>query len=97
MANVFASHYFNGLKSKTEKTRNKAATELLRYATTELRELSTIDDLVAFMDACNTNIFNMVSSSDINEKKGGILAIGMNLLNLNKNISILFVKSMIFF
>ena len=56
-------------------TRTKAARELNHYVTTELREVS-LDDLTSFMDEFNHQIFEMVSSSDVNERKGGILAIG---------------------
>ena len=34
------------------------------------------DDLTTFMDEFNHQIFEMVSSNDVNEKKGGIIAIG---------------------
>lgn len=33
------------------------------------------EDVVAFVDELNHQIFEMLSSSDVNEKKGGILAI----------------------
>jgi FKBP12-rapamycin complex-associated protein len=42
---------------------------------TELREVS-VEELTSFMDDFNHHIFEMVSGSDVNEKKGGILAIG---------------------
>ena len=64
-----------GLKSKHEETRAKAAHDLNHYVTTEVREMA-VDDLTSFMDESNHQIFEMVSSSDVNEKKGGILAIG---------------------
>ena len=35
----------------------------------------SLDALVAFLDAFNQHIFEMVTSNDINEKKGGIYAI----------------------
>ena len=53
----------------------KAAKDLNHYVTTELREIS-MDELNSFMDEFNHQIFEMVSSTDVNEKKGGILAIG---------------------
>ena len=67
--------FVSGLKSRNEETRNKAARELNHYVTTELREVSE-NDLTTFMDEFNHHIFEMVSSPDVNEKKGGILAIG---------------------
>ena len=41
---------------------------------TELRELSP-EELSSFIEEFNRGIFDMVSSNDVNEKKGGILAI----------------------
>lgn len=35
-----------------------------------------MEELTSFMDDFNHHIFEMVSGSDVNEKKGGILAIG---------------------
>ena len=40
-----------------------------------------MEELTSFMDEFNHHIFEMVSGSDVNEKKGGILAIGK--LNLH--------------
>lgn len=34
------------------------------------------DEATTFYDELNHHIFELVSSSDVNEKKGGILAIG---------------------
>jgi FKBP12-rapamycin complex-associated protein len=67
--------YVSGLKSRNDEARSKTARDLNHYVTTELREVS-MDDLTTFMDEFNHQIFEMVSSSDVNEKKGGILAIG---------------------
>ncbi|KAK7065603.1 hypothetical protein SK128_010038 [Halocaridina rubra] len=68
------NQFVNGLKSRNEETRVKAACDLQRYVTTELREIS-LDELLSFLDEFNHHIFEMVSSNDINEKKGGIYAI----------------------
>jgi len=62
------------LKSRNEEARNKAARDLCLYVKRELREASQ-EEIIAFMDEFNHHIFEMVSASDINEKKGGILAI----------------------
>ena len=71
-----AMHQFvSGLKHHSEETREKAVRDLNHYVSTELSEVSA-DDLTAFMDDFNHQIFEMVSSADVNEKKGGILAIG---------------------
>ena len=72
------SHIVTGLKSRHEDVRNRTAQDLKKYVTTELREVSA-DELTNFMDEFNHHIFEMVSSSDVHEKKGGILAIGKEL------------------
>ena len=72
------SHIVAGLKSRHEDVRNRTAQDLKKYVTTELREVSA-DELTNFMDEFNHHIFEMVSSSDVHEKKGGILAIGKEL------------------
>lgn len=64
-----------GLKSRSDETRLQAAKDLQHYVSTELREASQ-EQLTNFMDDFNHHIFEMVSSSDANEKKGGIMAIG---------------------
>lgn len=47
------------------------------YVKSELRE-ATPDEIDSFLDEFNHHIFEMVSGSDVNEKKGGILAIGIS-------------------
>ena len=49
--------------------------ELYRYVSTELLEVPPAE-LQAFMDEFNHQIFNLASSTDINDKKGAILATG---------------------
>lgn len=66
------AQFVQGLKSKNHQM--KAAQELLLYVKTELREMSH-EEQVAFLDEFNHHIFDMVSSTDINEKRGGVLAI----------------------
>ncbi|ELU01654.1 hypothetical protein CAPTEDRAFT_155489 [Capitella teleta] len=82
--------FVSGLKSRNDEARAKAARDLNHYVTTELREVS-LDDLTSFMDEFNHQIFEMVSSSDVNEKKGGILAIvsliGVDVGNTSTRIS----------
>ncbi|ESO95689.1 hypothetical protein LOTGIDRAFT_214800 [Lottia gigantea] len=63
-----------GLKNRNEEVRNKTVNELHHFVSTELREMP-VEEHMAFMDDFNHHIFEMVSSSDLNEKKGGILAI----------------------
>lgn len=67
--------FVNNLKSKNEQTRNQAAKELFVYVKNDLRD-ATPEQITIFLDEFNHHIFEMVSSNDINEKKGGILAIG---------------------
>ena len=62
------------LKSHNDETRARAARDLNRYVTTELREVS-VDELANFIDKFHPHLYKLVSSSDIHEKKGGILAI----------------------
>ncbi|XP_038513845.1 LOW QUALITY PROTEIN: serine/threonine-protein kinase mTOR-like [Canis lupus familiaris] len=66
--------FASGLKSRNEETRAKAAKELQHYVTMELREMSQ-EESTRFYDQLNHHIFELVSSSDANERKGGILAI----------------------
>uniref|UniRef100_A0A5F8HCW1 Serine/threonine-protein kinase mTOR n=1 Tax=Monodelphis domestica TaxID=13616 RepID=A0A5F8HCW1_MONDO len=66
--------FASGLKSRSEETRAKAAKELQHYVTLELREMSQ-EESTRFYDQLNHHIFELVSSSDANERKGGILAI----------------------
>ncbi|KAK0063750.1 serine/threonine-protein kinase mTOR-like isoform X1 [Biomphalaria pfeifferi] len=63
-----------GLKQRQEDVRFKTAIELHHFVVTELREMHQ-DDVASFMDDFNHHIFEMVSSSDVNERKGGVLAI----------------------
>ena len=78
--------YVQRLKSRHEEVRNKAARELSIYVKTELREASQ-EEITAFMDEFNHHIFEMVSGTDMNERKGGILAIvcliGADVGNIN--------------
>ncbi|KFO31595.1 Serine/threonine-protein kinase mTOR [Fukomys damarensis] len=66
--------FASGLKSRNEETRAKAAKDLQHYVTMELREMSQ-EESTRFYDQLNHHIFELVSSSDANERKGGILAI----------------------
>lgn len=66
--------FVNGLKSRNRDEQNRAAADLILYVKTELRELPQ-EELAFFLDDFNHHIFDMVSSSDASEKKGGVLAI----------------------
>ena len=65
----------SGLKSKNEQTRGKTAQDLQHFVATELRE-ATSDQYPELMDNLVHCIYDLVNSTDVNEKKGGILAIG---------------------
>ncbi|ALC39457.1 Tor, partial [Drosophila busckii] len=65
--------FVNGLKSRNRNVQNKAAQELFLYVKTEMREMSQ-EELIQFFDEFDHHIFNMVNAADINEKKGGALA-----------------------
>lgn len=78
-------HFVNGLKLRNRDEQNKAARDLILYVKTELREMPQ-EELIQFFDDFNHEIFDMVSSSDACEKKGGVLAISMlNRLHVTKN------------
>ena len=69
------SQFFPGLKSRTDEGRLKAARNLQKFVSTELRELPA-ERYSTVLDEINQNIFALVSSPELHEKKGGVLAIG---------------------
>ncbi|XP_038222262.1 serine/threonine-protein kinase mTOR [Zerene cesonia] len=73
MSNQVAA-FVAGLKSRIVDVQTKTARELYHYAKTELREVPQ-EELTQFLDEFNHQIFEMVSSNDVHEKKGGVLAI----------------------
>ncbi|CAG5108662.1 Similar to Mtor: Serine/threonine-protein kinase mTOR (Rattus norvegicus), partial [Cotesia congregata] len=86
MTSSLVQQFVQRLKSRHEDVRNKAARDLCHYVKTELRE-SSQEEITAFMDEFNHHIIEMVNGSDMNEKKGGILAIvcliGADVGNIN--------------
>ncbi|XP_050539572.1 serine/threonine-protein kinase mTOR [Daktulosphaira vitifoliae] len=90
MSSVRMQHFVTRLKSKNFEVRKRAARDLNLYVKTELREVSA-EERAIFNDEFNHHIFEMVSSSDSNEKIGGILAIlcliGADVGNKNNRIS----------
>ena len=64
-----------GLKSRDEESRERSGQELQHFVRTELREASS-DQQPELMDNLIHCIFDLVNSTDVNEKKGGIIAIG---------------------
>ncbi|XP_069466036.1 serine/threonine-protein kinase mTOR isoform X2 [Ambystoma mexicanum] len=71
---IMLQQFASGLRSRNEEARAKAAKDLQHYVTTELREV-TQEEATQFYDELNHHIFELVSSSDVSERKGGILAI----------------------
>ncbi|XP_053376740.1 serine/threonine-protein kinase mTOR-like [Mercenaria mercenaria] len=71
---VVMVQFVSGLKSRNEETRIRTANELHHFVSTELREMP-LEEHTHFMDQFNHHIFEMVSSSDLSERKGGILSI----------------------
>ena len=69
------AQYVTGLKSRSDETRLKTALELQKYVNTELRELPA-ERYGGVLDEINQSIFALISSAEVHEKKGGILAIG---------------------
>lgn len=67
--------FISGLKSRSDDVRARTARELKRYVTTELQEGGS-EEYNTFFDKLNQGIFELVSSSEVHEKKGAILAIG---------------------
>nr|UIB01653.1 serine/threonine-protein kinase mTOR [Propylea japonica] len=90
MSSAAMEIFIAGLKSKSADTRNKTANDLSQYLKTELRE-ATPDEINNFCDDFNHHIFKMVSSPDVNEKMGGLLAIvcltGADFGNMTTRIS----------
>ena len=69
------SQFVPGLKSRSDEVRLKAARDLQRFVSTELRELPA-ERYGSVLDEINQSIFSLISSPEVHEKKGGILAIG---------------------
>ncbi|RZC37432.1 serine/threonine-protein kinase mTOR [Asbolus verrucosus] len=90
MSTLAMQQFVAGLKSRNPDIRQKTARELSLYVKSELRE-ATPDEITSFLDEFNHHIFEMVSSNDPNEKKGGILAIvcliGVDFGNMTTRIS----------
>ncbi|XP_014771975.1 serine/threonine-protein kinase mTOR isoform X1 [Octopus bimaculoides] len=74
MTSKHITPFITGLRSRNDESRLATAYELYRYVNTDVPEMP-LDDQNAFIDEINHNVFEMVSSSEVHEKKGGILAI----------------------
>lgn len=70
------NQFIAGLKSRSEEVRLRTANDLYHFVSTELRELPAAE-ITLFLDDFNHHVFEMVSSSDMNDRKGGILTIGL--------------------
>ncbi|XP_050511015.1 serine/threonine-protein kinase Tor [Diabrotica virgifera virgifera] len=90
MSTTALQQFVANLKSRHEHVRYKAVNDLSLYVKSELRE-ATADEINNFLDEFNHHIFEMVNSNDVNEKKGGILAIvcliGTDVGNMTSRIS----------
>ena len=69
------AQFFDGLKSRTDEVRLKAARNLQKYVSTEMRELPA-ERCSSTLDLINQKVHSLVSSQELHEKKGGVLAIG---------------------
>ena len=69
-------HILTGLKSRYEDSRTKAAQELQHFVTTEVREATAEQQYLQLMDDLIHQISVLMQSSDANDKKGGMTAIG---------------------
>ena len=79
MTSTHITPFITGLRTRNDEARLATAYELYRYVNTDVPEMP-LDDQNAFIDEINHNVFEMVSSSEVHEKKGGILAIGKFIL-----------------
>ena len=92
----------DGLKSKNSDTRRLAAQELYHYVKIELNE-NGADHMSGFLDEFNQLIFELVSSNDSSERKGGILAMGqyinphINQIFRGPNINLAISKFFLFY
>lgn len=66
------AEFVTGLKARY--LQNKTTQDLFLYVKTELREMPTEEQML-FFDEFNHHIYEMVSSADPCERKGGVLAI----------------------
>lgn len=67
--------FVDGLKSRSDETRNQTIKDLRKYVSSELGEVSR-GELQSFLDLFNSYLSDMVGGADINERKGAIIAIG---------------------
>lgn len=86
------AQYFVNLSKRSEETRMRAAKELQRYVSTELRELPT-DRVQGELDEINQHIYQLISSSEVHEKKGGILAIGKRQQTAHRSSLLVFKRA----
>lgn len=82
--NGITAQFAHGLKSRS--TQNKTSKDLLLFLKTELREMPP-DESQSFIDELNHHIIEMILSSDVVEKKGGVLAISELMWNYIRNHS----------
>eukprot|EP00457_Paulinella_chromatophora_P000061 gb/GEZN01000061.1/.p1 GENE.gb/GEZN01000061.1/~~gb/GEZN01000061.1/.p1 ORF type:complete len:2707 (+),score=463.21 gb/GEZN01000061.1/:107-8227(+) len=68
------TRFLPDLRSKNEESRAKGAKDLRYYVESEAREMSS-DTFNKYMEQLNKRIFDLVNSSDVNEKLSGIMVI----------------------
>lgn len=64
------------LRARNDDVRSRAARELCQHVAATSRERSG-ESFTRFINDVNKRIFDLVSSSDVSEKLGGIMAIGI--------------------
>jgi FKBP12-rapamycin complex-associated protein len=74
MSEEVTSRFFLDFRSKSDEIRASAAAGLRSYVERESRELSS-ELFTVYMGNLNKKVFDLVNSSDVNEKLGGILVI----------------------
>lgn len=72
------------IRSRNHDIRDKAIRDLWRYNKTDLREIPP-EDITHFMNVLNGYILDMISSSDMNDKKSAILVIQCVMISLDYN------------
>ena len=75
--------FVNGLRCRSDDARLKTASDLYCFATNDLMELPS-SEITSFQDDLIQHIFEMISSPEMNDKKGGILCIGEVVFKINQ-------------
>ena len=81
------ARFLADLRSRHQDVRAKAARNLRTFVEGEARAMSS-DQFREYMNDLNRRIFDLVNSSDENEKLGAIMVIGMTAVPLGSGCSI---------